>query len=985
MISINNLLGLNAYNELTKKQKKTTASLEKLSSGLRINKAADDAAGLAISEKMRALVRGLSQAARNIHDGISYIDTADGYLGSIQAPPLQRLRELAIQAANDTLSHNDRNAIQEEVEAIQEHLTELFSNAEFNTIKIFAQDIKRTKTPIPGVLPGDTVIRQYGLQVVTGKNDHLTFRLDGEPFEITLNSGNYTADQLVQALNTEFQAAGTDITVDFEGDSLVYKSPTKLLDSFGGSMISIDAPLAYTSIIYDNSKPGFISGSSIVGEQDISAGVLIDSSHDILAFRVGSNGTYTNVSIQLAAGNYSSADLITTLNNYFDSNHISVTASVNSANKLMLQHDTCGAGYTLDQLSGSARSVVLDRVVTTVLQESRVSGSNGNVATFTGYKQLTSGVTITAGQNDAFRFQVDGVTYNLNLTAGNYTKEQILGQLNTLFSANSINLNAQLDGLNRLQLIHTGSGTHTIGGIAGGAAYQLFGSSGFLPSVSPGTYYFVEGNSTPLPGNRATVTGNTNLSNGVQIVTGYNDTLAFELDGVLQSITLSSGWYSSASLLSEINGNLAGLNVTAAYNGSNALVFSHKFAGGGIPLYPYSLNNFSGNALNTLMGTLIPTNTVSGTSPTASYIVGYANVTNVNIASGFNDTLTITVNGAAHDITIAAGSYNQSQLVTQINTALNLEGIGADIVANPYGSYLELRSRTAGTATQLNSVSGNAVNTLFRSATSYTLYADLNPPNQTDTYIDGRMNLRNGVIIASGKNDKLTFDLHDSGSVERKTITLAAGEYTADTLAAMVNQCLTDEGIAVKAVAKDITTSKGAETVLNLTYSPGKNGYYTIDGIGGSAAYTVFYPGPYKTDYSGGVGLSFQVGASSGNSLSSGTQFLLDLEILGVDDLDLTSQAGASRAIDAVDNAVDLVDHARGLAGAKRNALESLYRNVTQSEENLAAAQSRIREADIAKEMLEYAKQSILSQASTAMLAQANQQPQMILQLLQPN
>lgn len=129
MISIHNLLGLNSYNELTKKHKKTAASLEKLSSGLRINKAADDAAGLVISEKMRAMVRGLSQAARNIQDGISYIDTADGYLGSIQAPPLQRLRELAIQAANDTLSRNDRNALQEEVEAIQEHLSELFSNA----------------------------------------------------------------------------------------------------------------------------------------------------------------------------------------------------------------------------------------------------------------------------------------------------------------------------------------------------------------------------------------------------------------------------------------------------------------------------------------------------------------------------------------------------------------------------------------------------------------------------------------------------------------------------------------------------------------------------------------------------------------------------------------------------------------------------------------------------------------------------------------
>lgn len=966
---------------LSKNEKKAADSLAKLSSGFRINKAADDAAGLCISEKMRAMVRGLGQAARNIQDGISYIDAADGYLGNIQDPPLQRLRELAVQAASDTLSRNDREAIQKEVEEIKKGLNQTFRSAEFNTIKIFAQDIKQTKTPIPGSLAGDTIIRQYGLQVTAGRNDRLTFRLGGQPFEITLDAGNYTAEQLVQSLNSKFQAAGTDVTVDFEGDSLVYNSPTGILDSFGGSMIAIDFPLAYTSIIYDNSKPGFISGASIVGRQDISSGVTIDSSHDLLAFRVGGNGSYTNVSIQLAEGNYSSEELLTVLNNYFDANHIAVTASINSTNNLMLQHDQCGAGYTLDQLTGSARAVILDRTVTTVLQEYRANGSDGYAAAFSGYKSLAGGVVIEANKNDAFRIRVDGVNYTLTLAGGSYTKEQLVSHLNTLFSANSIAISAQLDSSDRLQFVHQAEGAHTIGGTAGGAAYTLLGVNQ-EPTESPGTYYFVEGNSTPLPGNRATVTGSTNLSNGVQIITGYNDTLMFELDGEQKSIVLSAGWYTPETLLSEVNMHLAGMDVTAGYNGSNALVFSHKYAGGGIALYPYSLKGFSGNALGTLMGTLLPTGTAAGASPMSSYIIGRSDVSTVNIVAGANDSLTIEVNGSAHTITLAAGSYSQEQLITQLNTMLGLEGIGADIIANPYGSYLELRSRTAGTAIRLDSVSGNAVDTLFRSTSSSTFYASLVLPNQTDTYIDGRMNLYGGVSIATGKNDVLSFDLHDSGVVERKTITLVQGNYTADSLAAMINQCLADEGIAVTAAIKDITTPKGNERVLSLTYSPGKNGSYSIDGVGGSAAYTVFYPGPYKLEYSGGIGLDFQVGPSSGGRLASGTQFLLNLEILGVDNLDLTSHAGATQAIKDVDNAVSLVNNARGLAGAKRNALESLYRSVTQSEANLAAAESRIRDADIAKEMMEYTKQMLLSQASTAMLAQANQQPQMILQLL---
>ncbi|MGI1799551.1 hypothetical protein ACRPLQ_13910 [Priestia sp. TRN 1309] len=102
---MNNVAALNIYNKLNQQTKANQTSMEKLSSGLRINKAADDAAGLSISEKMRSQIRGLNQADRNILDGVSLIQTAESGLSQIADPNLLRLRELAVQASNATYTH----------------------------------------------------------------------------------------------------------------------------------------------------------------------------------------------------------------------------------------------------------------------------------------------------------------------------------------------------------------------------------------------------------------------------------------------------------------------------------------------------------------------------------------------------------------------------------------------------------------------------------------------------------------------------------------------------------------------------------------------------------------------------------------------------------------------------------------------------------------------------------------------------------------
>ncbi|WP_215113012.1 flagellin [Exiguobacterium sp. s63] len=132
MIINHNLNAMNAHRNMAMNTTNAGKAMEKLSSGLRINRAGDDAAGLAISEKMRGQVRGLDQAARNSQDGISMIQTAEGALNETH-DILQRMRELAVQSSNDTNTADDRAQIQLEVADLIEEIDRIATTTQFNT------------------------------------------------------------------------------------------------------------------------------------------------------------------------------------------------------------------------------------------------------------------------------------------------------------------------------------------------------------------------------------------------------------------------------------------------------------------------------------------------------------------------------------------------------------------------------------------------------------------------------------------------------------------------------------------------------------------------------------------------------------------------------------------------------------------------------------------------------------------------------------
>ena len=214
-----NIASLNAQRNLNSSQSSLQTSLQRLSSGLRINSAKDDAAGLAISERFTAQIRGLNQAMRNANDGISFAQTAEGALGEI-GNALQRIRELAVQSANDTNSPSDRQAINKEVNALIAEINRIAGSTQFNgqnildgTMSELVFQVGANRGQAISVTGVDARGAQLGATVATGATVN-TEGLTYPPANITVQgvvidlSSAASLDDVVAAINASYGSTG---------------------------------------------------------------------------------------------------------------------------------------------------------------------------------------------------------------------------------------------------------------------------------------------------------------------------------------------------------------------------------------------------------------------------------------------------------------------------------------------------------------------------------------------------------------------------------------------------------------------------------------------------------------------------------------------------------------------------------------------------------------------------------------------------------
>ena len=223
-----NIAALNAHRQLTANNTAVSKNLEKLSSGYKINRAGDDAAGLAISEKMRGQIRGLDQATNNANDGISLVQTAEGGLNET-ASILQRMRELAVQSSNGTYQDAvDRTNLNKEVTSLKSEIDRIATSTNFNKINLLNGSLDHESTITADY--GTTPLTFFGGAGTTGKTVEIaadnaaaagdiavTFSGSGVSVKLGTDAAasSYTADQITQKIQDAAKAAGT-------ADSLLY-------------------------------------------------------------------------------------------------------------------------------------------------------------------------------------------------------------------------------------------------------------------------------------------------------------------------------------------------------------------------------------------------------------------------------------------------------------------------------------------------------------------------------------------------------------------------------------------------------------------------------------------------------------------------------------------------------------------------------------------------------------------------------------------
>ncbi|WP_315372322.1 flagellin [Paenibacillus xylanexedens] len=469
MIVKNNILGLNITNRFKNTNKSISESTSKLSSGLRINKAADDAAGLSISEKMRAQIRGMNQAEKNIQDGISLIQTAESGLGNIQDPLLIRLRELAVQAANGSLTDSDRLIIQEEVRQIKEGINDIANNTYFNGINLLNNGLNEVVDDQGGeIKPGSVSFITYvgenistlgrstlignsgniqnaiGVEILSGINDQLTIKFDDTAYTINISAGVYrgSSTALYDDINSKLRAIGAPVELSHAYSQWDDTHMRTLLTSTISGNHKIEVEGTAFNEIFTEERTRSILYEVLGREADFSIGYSVKSGvNDTLHIKdLGIDKV-----IVLAEGTYSRDELIDQLNNQFDSVGADILASFSPAfgvnvsdgpgNKhyiLRLTHKSSGSPNAIQLVSGNALNPLFMRPV--------IPGDVWNPKTkssLTTNLDLTNGIVINGDSN---RWEI-GLERSINKTfildEGSYSSSEFIDYLNNEFQKRS--------------------------------------------------------------------------------------------------------------------------------------------------------------------------------------------------------------------------------------------------------------------------------------------------------------------------------------------------------------------------------------------------------------------------------------------------------------------------------------------------------------------------------------------------------------------
>ncbi|MEK3719069.1 flagellin N-terminal helical domain-containing protein [Paenibacillus sp. FSL H8-0034] len=949
-----NLAALNTHRQLTGNTAGANKSLEKLSSGYRINRAGDDAAGLAISEKMRGQIRGLDQASRNSQDAISLIQTAEGAMSTTHNI-LQRMRELSVQSANDTSTDSDRQQLQKEVEQLKSEIDRVAYTTEFNTKKLLNGSLTTTK-----LLQGTKA-----------------------------NTANFDVQDI--AATAAATVAGETITTR--------------------GAIAGQTGKGYTEI-----------GISAVAEKTVIMAGVNDG------FSISINGvTHSGLTIAASAGSgYTRAEFAKAIEDAvntalsgsgtkIENNQVNVT--ITSENKLQITNAAAGVQSTFTLLSGSGAGG------TGSGQNSALAamGFRGTQTKIESTVDLSNGFEVSGaaggGISGEFDLQIGSGVYTISGLASGaiYTKDQVIAhyqsQLDAKVGQGLVTIGDSNDD-GKLELSTTiKTNTFFISSGAGSGANKLFGVAAGA-SVSGGI--IGSGAATTISGSNSVI----GQKDGIMIASGVNDQFRISVDGGADvTLTLTAKTYATRqALVDEINNQI----------GSNSALEGKAVASVGDD----GKLKFTSVSTGSSSSVIVSDPTTSNQSALGA--LGYGNERgaisgSVNIASGINlsggsnspdnfkftvvlgnstQTINLLGNKGVVDSAAATGVTSRDAIVnafqTELDKAFGSGAVRVDTIVSGSNEYLKLTA-TAESKQFSISAAGSGVGLLFNAALNTQALGNLSG-QLTSSVSNTTLSGADAIDNTLGINTKLT-DLIDkdgnnlnlqSGNVLTFAGTQNGKEFTtkltvsADTTVGdLLGKIRAQDAFAGASISLDIAngkfnvTGKAGEKFdlsnLKLTAQQSSTNQTAVGNF--NRTFEQFTTTQTASDAATDSSLTMQIGANQGQTVSLDINNV-NADTLKVSNIDVSSQAGAQSAISVVNNALESVSSERSKLGAIQNRLEYTINNLGTSSENLTASESRIRDVDMAKEMMEFTKNNILSQAAQAMLAQANQQPQGVLQLL---
>ena len=1034
MVIQHNIPALQSYNIVNNTSNALQKSIAKLSSGLRINSAADDAAGLAISEKMRSQVRGLDRAVANTQDGISLIQTAEGALGETHSI-LQRMRELAVQGANDTLTQQDRSYIQEEIDQLKEEITRIGNTTQFNKKKLLNGDSAglwsssdmETKAIING---GLREVDQFGQKKSIEGNYKIRVKADPGQAEVQ------------------------------KSDIMTIKHPNVITNK------TVNAPDGVKDVQVDNMAPGDYSLKLETTQTayGAKAGVITGS------YGIGGDEYTTTYGVTLAL------DTATTAN----TNHGTLTVTVGDEDiELGSFSNAVNAGVTTAAIFSDANIAKLNNnkagVVFAYSNGKLTAKSLGSAAPAVTTKWDTdaNGTTGTFGSLNKTTFDVSGLsataaTGPLSLKVGDTTATLSAAGMagaadaDTLFAAANINaFNATTEAKAAGITVSYSGGVLTVEKVGGSApdtvslvpttagttsgsaelleteenptskeitATDIFTVNSTANNIENASILFEVTNKDEATGsvtlkatstrltqdgkNETAVMDNIVVTEGgtavnIDKLVGDNDTKNDELTISITKDRLSliddNGKFVVAVTAAKIdtaNGNDATKNIKIDLQGDiddnwddswDSGVFG-KTAAGADNTVTYALNgdslanseiNFNNFLLNEKTGT-VSQGTITMTTDDTFKVTG--GVLNKDRAA-----TTGTQSAITDGDTLA--SFTTSYIGKTANGDVKLRDL--DKFWNSEGKFMLDDAKTL----TLNQGNGNtATITLYANDTLDEVAEKINNAIAVDLgqskYVDDATKFATFVSEAGANSEAVpgTFVIRSVVPGKQGEITFSGDQEVLDAFSLNTIQDSKETRYSVDVLDEHSgkILAQNVKTTGNVMYGViNENVDVEFSALSGIKA--EWNDKLNKYDYTSEMEETtlhiadnttvLQIGANEGEDLAMDIGDMRS-HALGLDGVNMMSHDRAARSITIIDNAIDRVSTQRAKLGAYQNRLEYTADNLTTASENLTSAESRIRDADMAKEMMEFTKLNIMLQAGNSMLAQANQQPQNVLSLI---